>query len=576
MDGQGVAEVSDIYVSRNLHVSATVFDDSKPVCIAFASGGNPRESTAASLAGKYGINTISVACRAMDWWQYADLEAAEAAIARFARRFPRRILYGFSMGGYGALLCSARLEADTVLVCSPQAAMGPDCPPSETRWADDRARIAAELGFPHDNLSERLSRTAEIIVVYDPLDVDRDHVAMVEAVRPVTRIVFPLAGHATLPIMARMGLSSRLVRAVVEGSFRREAFQAELHRVRRETGRIEWLIAQMEYRGRAIGPGLIAKLTAHPGPVDRARLRTAAFAANRMGDADLLAGVYHRLLADNGYWTQAGFLKDLDLFAPVLARSSGVGKILQRFESKIASVSKNARAPSVSYRLAIATVLRAQGDEEGALGKVLEAGSILSAWDVENRQVADVLLAFGREDLAKRYQARAALLEAADFANYEKRARVPEREGNWQQAADIWAEAASAGVEPIRVALRHARALSRLQHPAEALQALAPALEAGHVSAATRKLQGVCALELGRYDVAVEAYAAAAALEPHDGAVQRALSNALLSVGRVGEAAVHARIAAEIAASPGNQRHVERIDALLRARAAEERSIAPG
>lgn len=126
--GGSLGKLRDLYVSRQMHVTSRIYDETKPVVIAFASGGKPRELTGAAMFEKYRINAVFFSCAEMDWFQYPDLAKAEQVILDFVRPFPQRIAYGFSMGGYGALLSSAAIGADVVMACSPQAAMGPNLP----------------------------------------------------------------------------------------------------------------------------------------------------------------------------------------------------------------------------------------------------------------------------------------------------------------------------------------------------------------------------------------------------------------------------------------------------------------
>lgn len=556
----------DIYTSANLHVSARVYDPAGPVCVSFASGGRPRELAGDGTAEKYGLNWISVATKEMDWFQYPDMPDAEAAIREATRGFSRVLAYGFSMGAYGALMSSDAIGADVVLALSPQAAMGPACPPRESRWGDERARIAHEFGFPHDDIARRLSRTAEIILVYDRLDHDIDHVRMVEAVRPITPIHFPLAGHNTLPLLAVLGMASDMVRQALEGSFDAAAFQAELHRLRRGELRLDGLTAALELRNRAIPDPLMRRLALEVTAVPRSRLRKFAQRSLKGDHADTLLIFVRRLLADTGYLAEPGFVAEITSFAPLLATAPQVDELLAEIDERAAGAVDKRKV--VPLMVAAARIHQARGNMGEALRCAERAAGKVTAWDErENALLQGIFAELGEPGRAAQFGRRVDARRSPDFKAFEADAKALERENDWAGAAAVWRQALDGGVAATRVALPLGRALSRLSDHEGALEALAPALALDSPSPEVLKLAGSSVAKLRRHDEALGFFRRAVASAPSDHGAHRLLSNGLLSMGDVEGALGSMRTSLSLRPMEASAAQVARLEAMLAKRA---------
>ncbi|WP_028312003.1 hypothetical protein [Derxia gummosa] len=619
---------TDLYLSANLHVCALVFDPTAPLLIAFASGGQPRHPVGMSMARKHGFNCISVACKAQDWFQYPDFDRAMDAVRDAARGFPRVVAYGFSMGGYGALIGSGTIEPDLVLACSPQAAIGPAVPAGEHRWADERIRIGHELGFPIDDLAARLSRRADLVLVYDPRDFDRFHVRDIEALRPARHLYFPLAGHSTLPLLTRMGFGSKLVLAALDGSLDLPAFQRELLAIRRATLRDELLYVELRRRGRPVPERLLARVIDAPSTgLEKGRLRNLVIDCLDLGRVDLAWHAFARLAADNSSALAPSFVADVRRLAaahvepddtavmpdavsgPTPTVDAGTGAQAPAGEADAVTASADAEADAVAslaaevdpeaqfagltgialHRAKAFAALRAQSERGGVAGRrvllalgwllgaagrrdealaaALAAAADLSAWDEDNAGIADCLAALGETESAERFRRRAANAAVRDFTWYELRARPLERANDWQGALAIWREAADTRVEPLRVAPRLARCHARRDEHAEAIAALAPVLALPVISTAVRKIETTALLKLGRQAEAIASLAQLVLAEPDVANHHRALANCLAATGGDLERACHhAQRAVELQPTPGHARLLAGLQQRLAAR----------
>lgn len=401
-------------------------------------------------------------------------------------------------------------------------------------------------------MEERISRTAQIYVLYDPLDFDRHHTAMIRSYRPVTEIYFPLSGHNTLPLLAPMGLASGMVRQLATASFDAASFQRELHEKRRDEGRLELLIAEMQRRKRAIPIQLIERLVGGTGKVHINRLVMAFRAAAEVTNAELILKIIPRIVEDNTFVIRPQFLQGMKTAQLIMSRDH-IETVIPRILARAATQPKTRAVP-----LLLAAAILGRGDG-ASLEHAHHAADLVTAWDTENALLAETFRFVGLPDEAAMFQRRAERLKEATFTSYEERARPHERASEWEPAISIWRGAATDGIAPQRVAIRFARALMNAGREGEALEALEPALRQTVVSLASRKLEGTIAARLGMQDRAAKAFAEVARGDPTDATAQRGLSNALAALGDVSAALNHALLAMKLNPNAGNERHLAKL-----------------
>jgi tetratricopeptide (TPR) repeat protein len=156
------------------------------------------------------IDAIHVVGRENDWYQYAEMPAAVAAVAEAARGYQRVLAYGSSMGGYAAIRFGGMAGASVALAISPQFSIDPRTARFERRWKYDSDRIDFSL--------ERMLKAPFVdtaYIVYDPHDADRRHADMFRRRTRVIDVRLPNAGHPATGAIAQAGLLTDLVLDVV-------------------------------------------------------------------------------------------------------------------------------------------------------------------------------------------------------------------------------------------------------------------------------------------------------------------------------------------------------------------------
>lgn len=144
-----------------------------------------------------------------DWYVAQGFEACLEALRCELQPYRRIILYGFSMGSYGALISAQALAADRIVVMAPIANIHPE---KDRRWiADYEAHIR---GKSVADLAPRIPAKTELVCVYDPKGPDRGHVAALKRIHPVQDILTPRAGHMVFRFLNSGGILGDASRAL--------------------------------------------------------------------------------------------------------------------------------------------------------------------------------------------------------------------------------------------------------------------------------------------------------------------------------------------------------------------------
>lgn len=151
---------------------------------------------------KRGIAHICVFHRAEDWYQNDDFFEAMRACRTFLGPDIAITSYGFSMGGYGALLAAPTLQADRAVAISPQVSIDPEAVPFERRYKPQWQALGK---WKHDLKAEISTSSAAYVVLFDPLHrLDRRHENRLPKPANYRRCLIHGVGHAGIQAMVEM------------------------------------------------------------------------------------------------------------------------------------------------------------------------------------------------------------------------------------------------------------------------------------------------------------------------------------------------------------------------------------
>jgi hypothetical protein len=219
-----------IYDGKKLRLEYTGPAKPDKVLVAFPPFDYPFESEDGGWGSrsftKRQIAHVSVFHRDEDWHQHDEFIVAMAACRAFFGPKPKLTAYGFSMGGYGALLGAQALDATRAIAVSPQSSIDPAAVRFERRYGEQWAKME---GWHHD-LGAHLDDTRAYIVLVDPLHrPDRKHETRLPKPSNYTRVLLHGAGHAGIQSIVEMGQSEALfdlLRGDISANDMRKAYRA--------------------------------------------------------------------------------------------------------------------------------------------------------------------------------------------------------------------------------------------------------------------------------------------------------------------------------------------------------------
>lgn len=536
-------EQHDVWTSERLHISSTVFDPGAPVIVTFSPAGKPtREIFGGPLFRSRQINHISVSCAAPDWWQYQETPAAAQALREEARKFPRVVHYGSSMGAFGALYFSGWVEPDLVVALAPQYSIAPDEVPFETHWNKHHPRIAQLGGFLPERLAERMTRTGDVIIAFDPRNVDAAHIRLIENIRPVHRLIVPFGGHGLLFTLAQLGLASKIATCALHEMPDLAALRREIRAARPgSTNYMLGLIEALDARGRKDVPRFIRMALDHMSPEEAGQARQLATLATRHGQPELAAQCFVRQLDAAIIDGHSGLMSRLRQIAPALVQHGLAGaavdvlrpwvedtslpdpralaktfNTLRRFDWPEQPTAVHARSatllmkwcriPDTTHLAMIckAILLHAMDDREAAIDLMTEATVPLGAWHPFNLEIARTWDWMGHPARAVPYARRVVAREPQNEQARGFLAYKLEATGSLEEAAALYAQNfhAASPDKPAWAAsgLSWARCLRRMNEPRKALAPLATILAASPNSKPALAMMAQCLIALRHLD----------------------------------------------------------------------------
>jgi hypothetical protein len=125
---------------------------------------------------RLGVSQVIVLTKKNDWFLNTDLPELLKSCAAVASSFTNVACYGFSMGGYAAMIFSAAVRANRVALISPQFTIDRAKAPFEDRWRG----ASATIDFSLESFDDRIAQDAAGFVVFDPNhDQDSRHARMI-------------------------------------------------------------------------------------------------------------------------------------------------------------------------------------------------------------------------------------------------------------------------------------------------------------------------------------------------------------------------------------------------------------
>lgn len=218
----------------------TCLQDSKTLVIGFESGGGkverPEENKPAwaqRTITNAGWDGLFILPKKMNWYQSPELWDFFKSMKAtgFFANYERVVMYGSSMGGFGALAFSKLAGAELVVAIHPRTTLVErDLP-----WKSGFSRkLTYNQRGPRADVLHGLSPKTKVMIFVDPLkERDKSHADRVARRHANTDIVrVPLGGHGLPTILANLGILREAVTQSIAGEFDKKWFYQELRRRR--------------------------------------------------------------------------------------------------------------------------------------------------------------------------------------------------------------------------------------------------------------------------------------------------------------------------------------------------------
>ena len=160
------------------------------------------------------INAIHILSHWNHWYQTPEIFDCIRSIlnSRLYRDARRVVLYGSSMGAYGALLHMNALQPQRVVAISPLYSIDPVKVEFESRWNRDLDGIS----FISDDMPPLSLKSGEVFVLYDPKSLDFNHVQRF-CLENVELLEMPFSGHPVSKFLSECGVLSKVSSKLVLG-----------------------------------------------------------------------------------------------------------------------------------------------------------------------------------------------------------------------------------------------------------------------------------------------------------------------------------------------------------------------
>jgi hypothetical protein len=362
-----------IFDGRDIRVVARLFEGAKEDLVVTFTGRAANPPVGKGFGENYlikrRISAVHFISKDNHWWQTPEPAEAVAELHRLGLIGAGRkvTLYGSSMGGYAALMLSRMIKPKRIILFSPQYSIDSRRVPFEKRW---RA-YAAKLQFDHDDMAACIDHDAEIQVVYDPFfEPDRQHVALIEKLRPVDHVPIRFAGHNTARTLEELGIITRVIDDLLFGAFDVREF-LRLYRRSRAGSSLFWyglsqVLVRRGHRGAAtLAACMAAKLL---------------LAGRRMKDAVLRRDILRSALSMT---CEAGmpalakvWLAELQTVESSSARAAFAGALVARAEEDWKQVDRKLDSIAGKANEPVAVALRID-----AMGRLLGSADALAFVD---------------------------------------------------------------------------------------------------------------------------------------------------------------------------------------------------
>lgn len=209
------AEWQEIFHGSDLEANYRSCANATALIVTFdflSSPSRPPHIPQAGLIATNGASHIHITAVWDNWYQTPELEPLLVQLAAIRIGYAQVVLYGGSMGGYGALILSGALRATRVVAIAPQFSPDPQKPPYELRWPAQAEKIV----FHNDDMLAMASESADKYIIFDRSHKhDKVHFDLIAQLPRVHAINIPFSSHYALAYLSEIGVLREAFAALI-------------------------------------------------------------------------------------------------------------------------------------------------------------------------------------------------------------------------------------------------------------------------------------------------------------------------------------------------------------------------
>jgi len=188
---------------------------SHTIVVSFAERKEPKPAnfSGETMLEKTGYSYCCVRSLENDWYVQKEFGECLKRISEETSKYQRVVLYGFSMGSYGALRSAKALRASRVVAMAPIANIHPNC---DKRWIPDYGHLIG--GKDEAFLGPDIQDGTEVFLVYDKKGPDVRQVKTLSAYQNIRVLNVERAGHMVFQMLNSAGILGTVARALMQPS----------------------------------------------------------------------------------------------------------------------------------------------------------------------------------------------------------------------------------------------------------------------------------------------------------------------------------------------------------------------
>lgn len=187
--------------------------ESNTIVVSFSERKEPKPANFSGEAMLYkaGFSYCCIRSLENDWYIHNEFESCLQAIKAETDKYNNVILYGFSMGSYGALRSAKYLCANRVIVMAPISNIHPEC---DKRWISDYSHLLN--GRSEEALKPDFLPETDIFIVFDRNGPDVRHVEYISTHKKLRTINVERAGHMVFQMLNSSGILGKVARGLMQ------------------------------------------------------------------------------------------------------------------------------------------------------------------------------------------------------------------------------------------------------------------------------------------------------------------------------------------------------------------------